>query len=469
MRTFNAVKLIAACLALLPAYGVPSGSAAPFQAGTAVIDMTPPVGYRMSGYFHERLSTGVKDPLLAKAIVFSQEETIAALVLCDIIAIAPEVSAECRRLIADQLGIPAANVSVAATHSHTGPLYWGALRNHFHETAVAREGSDPYETFDYPAFLVQQIVAAVDQAQQNLEAVRLSAGSGSEDRIAFNRRFLMKNGRAKTWIGLNHPEVVGVAGPIDPEVGLIRFDSASNGKPLASITCYALHLDTLGGTEYSADYPYYLQQALTKATNDQFVSLFGIGACGDINHVDTTSKERNKTDRIGRLLAESVAKALPDLQPVAVPSLAVAHAVVNVPKQEYSAEQIAQAKKEMVQVGDGKVPFPKRVEAYKITALQDYPGDLLPLEIHVFRLSSDVAIVTLPGEVFVDLGLQIKSSSPFKTTLVIELANDAPGYIPTSKAFVEGGYEVINSRIAPGGGEVMAKAAIGLLREVHGE
>lgn len=58
-------------------------------------------------------------------------------------------------------------------------------------------------------------------------------------------------------------------------------------------------------------------------------------------------------------------------------------------------------------------------------------------------------------------------ASPFETTLVIALANDAPGYIPTKKAFVEGGYETINSRISPGGGEQMTEAAIGLLGELQ--
>ena len=78
-----------------------------------------------------------------------------------------------------------------------------------------------------------------------------------------------------------------------------------------------------------------------------------------------------------------------------------------------------------------------------------------------------MAIVTLPGEVFVEFGLQIKLNSPFKTTIVVELANDAPGYIPTKKAFVEGGYETINSRVAPGGGEQMVEAAISLLNELQ--
>ena len=88
------------------------------------------------------------------------------------------------------------------------------------------------------------------------------------------------------------------------------------------------------------------------------------------------------------------------------------------------------------------------------------------LEVQVFRLSRDVAVVGLPGEVFVDLGLAIKKASPFEHTLVIELCQDAPGYIPTKKAFAEGSYETVNSRIAPGGGEKMAEAAIRLLKEL---
>jgi len=77
-----------------------------------------------------------------------------------------------------------------------------------------------------------------------------------------------------------------------------------------------------------------------------------------------------------------------------------------------------------------------------------------------------VTLVGLPGEVFVDLGLAIKQASPFATTLVIELCQDAPGHIPTEKAFTEGSYETVNSRIAPGGGEKMTQTAIRLLKEL---
>ena len=74
----------------------------------------------------------------------------------------------------------------------------------------------------------------------------------------------------------------------------------------------------------------------------------------------------------------------------------------------------------------------------------------------------------LPGEIFVELGLAIKRRSPFKTTIVIELCNDAPGYLPTRKAFVEGSYETVNSRIESGGGEALVEAAVELLEALKG-
>ena len=91
------------------------------------------------------------------------------------------------------------------------------------------------------------------------------------------------------------------------------------------------------------------------------------------------------------------------------------------------------------------------------------------MEVQVFRVADDVAIVGLPGEVFVELGMAIKRASPFKHTIVIELCNDAPGYVPTLKAFGEGSYETVNSRVLPGGGEILVDEAIRLLREIRGD
>ena len=64
---FLLIGCVASCL-LLP---TPVG-AEELKAGVAVADITPPKGYRMSGYFNERLNTGTHDALYAKVLYFGQ-------------------------------------------------------------------------------------------------------------------------------------------------------------------------------------------------------------------------------------------------------------------------------------------------------------------------------------------------------------------------------------------------------------
>jgi len=231
-----------------------------------------------------------------------------------------------------------------------------------------------------------------------------------------------------------------------------------------------LHLDTVGGTEYSADYPFYLERNLRQSLGNEFVSMFGNGTCGDINHVDVTNSVRQsgheESARIGTALAETVQQEIPSLKPVEFLKLAARSAIASVPIQQYAPDETAQAKKDMFKVGTPQLPFLDQVKATKIMQLQLRPVARLPLEVQVFRLSDDLAIVGLPGEVFVELGLAIKRGSPFARTLVVELCNDAPAYLPTKKAFAEGSYETVNSLIQPGGGEAMVETALKLLKEI---
>jgi sugar phosphate isomerase/epimerase len=417
---------------------------ADLAAGIAVADITPPAGYRMSGYFRERLSTGTSNPLNAKAIVLHQGRERAALVFCDIIGLSLDVSSHAREQASKKTGIPVENILIASTHTHTGPLYFGALRKHFHDLAVAKYGSDPREKVDYSSELVAKLVKVITQADAA-------------------RRFHMKNGSVRFNPGVLNPDIVRVAGPIDPDVGIVLFHKADGGSAAALIN-FALHLDTVGGAKYAADYPFYLEQSLREKYGDEFVLLFGTGTCGDINHIDVTKKERLKTDYIGKTLAETVKERIDSLKIVSEPALAVRREIVHAPLQSYGPEKVAWARENIKKVGTGELSFLKQVEAYKILAVEMRRGETIPLEVQVFRISRDVAVVGLSGEVFVDIGLAIKRASPFPATLVIELCQDAPGYIPTKKAFAEGSYETVNSRIAPGGGEMMLKAAGRLLR-----
>lgn len=450
-------------LGLIVALATTVSAAEPLRVGIAVRDITPPVGYRMSGYFYERPSTGTHDPLYAKAMVLEQDAQRAALVFCDLIGISRAVSDKARQAASERTKIPAANILIAATHSHTGPLYGGVLRQHFHDQAVAKYGRDPSEDLiNYPDWLANRLVDAITSAQADAQETALSFSTIEQTGLSFNRRFHMKDGTVRFNPGRKNPDIVRVAGPIDPT---LSFLTLMRGKAVvANLHVFALHLDTVGGTEYSADYPQYLA-----VPGSHIVSLFGAGTCGDINHIDVTKDDQPKgqamAQHIGDTLREAAGRAAEHAQSLDG-SLAVRSETVRVPLQQYSEKDIAKARANLTKVGGKELSFLEQVEACKIVALQARDKDHLPLDVQAFRLSHDVAIVGLPGEVFVELGLAIKDRSPFKHTMVIELCNDAPGYIPTKKAFAEGSYETVNSLVQPGGGEMLVEAALKLLAQL---
>jgi len=87
------------------------------------------------------------------------------------------------------------------------------------------------------------------------------------------------------------------------------------------------------------------------------------------------------------------------------------------------------------------------------------------MDVQVVRFDSETALVCLPCEIFVELGLAIKEASPFKNTIVQSICNDRPSYVPTKKAFTEGSYEVTNARVKSGAGEMLVETAINLLKQ----
>src|SRR5690242_1191072 len=106
-------------LLLLVSLSLPAQS---LQVGTAQVVITPPAGMPMAGYYSTRLLQGVHDDLFAKAMVLASGDQRVAIVACDLIGVPPAVVEEARALIQTATGIPAANVMISATHSHTGPL-----------------------------------------------------------------------------------------------------------------------------------------------------------------------------------------------------------------------------------------------------------------------------------------------------------------------------------------------------------
>jgi hypothetical protein len=138
---------------------------------------------------------------------------------------------------------------------------------------------------------------------------------------------------------------------------------------------------------------------------------------------------------------------------------------VDLPLPEVTAEDLAWAKTVRPDMGDTPnwSTFMDLVKAFKILDLEARAGRPVAAEVQVIALGDDIAWVGLPGEVFTELGLAIKTASPFRFTVVAELANDSIGYVPNLKAYDQGAYEVISSRVGPGSGEMLVDAAVRLL------
>jgi len=441
---------------------------ATLEAGVATSDITPQTPQRMSGYFSERISTGTHDPLFAKALYFRQGELEAAMIVCDLLGVSEEITARIREAVEAETGIPADHIAVAATHTHTGPLYYGVFRDLFHQAAVEEHGEDPYDPAPFVDYLVEQAAEAVGRAKKSAGPVSLRHGTAEQHGLSFNRRFYMRDGTVRFNPGKMNPDIVGTAGPVDPEIPLLMLRTSEERTP-ALIYTVALHLDTVGGTEFGGDYPAVVRRIVREQTR-HVDAVFGIAPCGDINHVDVSHGEPQKgheeAARIGETLAATILDALPTLADSSPPSLAVARTVVEAPRQEYDAAELEWARETLANVADPSIPFLEKVRARAVVDLETRYREHVPLEVQVIRLSSEVAIVFLPGEILIDLGLHLKNASPFETTLIITLANGAPGYIPSTIAFEEGSYETVNSRIQPGGGEALIEAARRLLYEL---
>lgn len=442
-------------------------AAAEFRVGVAQVDITPPEGAPMAGYYYNRAAEGAHDPLFATAMVIEREGVRFAIVTCDLLSMPAEIAKEARGRIARDPGIPASHVVVSATHTHTGPaLVAGQIRYNL-AGDMLRIGKE------YSEGLAARIHQAVAAAAASLQPARLYAARGREDSLTFNRRFWMKDGTVGWNPGKRNPNIVRTAGPIDGDVPILYAESPE-GRPIGVFVNYALHLDTVGGTRYSRDYPHTLARVLEAARGDGLVTLFTLGCAGNLNHTDVSTARRQSGNaeaaRIGSVLAAAVLKAMGGMQPVADMPIRVSSREVPLALAPFTEAELAEARPVAATFGTEKpAPFLDLVKATRIVSVAARNGEPIRAEVQVLSIGRDVAFVALPGEIFTELGLAIKLASPFAWTSIVTLANDSTGYIPDRKGHAQGAYEPVSSRVAPGSGERLVEAAtLALIEHAQG-
>ena len=408
--------------------------------GCCTSKITPELGVSMAGYFTERKSTAIHDDLYAKAMIFDDGTVSAGLLCCDLICIHKDDIARMREIISEKTGMKGENVMICATHTHTGP-----------RTRTFRMSEDDKVTPQWLKSLPEKAAQAAVEAMGNLEPCEIAGGISYEDRIAFNRRYRMKDGTVQTNPGHQNPNIIEPAGPIDPEVGVISFTRQDGGIKALYVN-YTCHLDNVGGAEISADYPGYLTRRIQERLADKPFVLYTNGACGDINHVDVRSPYSRKGHEHSRWMGETLAgdacEALKDMNPLSNEGIGVANKTIQLPmREDVSDKEIGEVEIQAIKVGD-------------------------------------IGFVSSPSEYFVEFQLDIKKRSPFKRTFVSELANGWVGYVPTKKAFEENmkhvpsdpmksfdhkGYEVrsaLSRGFLPGVGELIADTAVELLESL---
>ena len=430
------------------------------EIGVGQVDYTPEPGLPLLGnYRDDYAARGVHDPLEARALVFSDARgEKVALLSMDICMLDRENVRVIREFAAARTSIAPENILVAATHTHSGPA------------ALAKGMWPPAASHEVEAFL-QKAAEAIVAAEKNLTPGALALGRGSEDRLSFNRRLKCRDGLTHmNWEGLDPDFVLEPWGPIDPEV--LTLSITREGRTAAVLVNFGLHPAVLAGDNwlYSADYPGYLAEALQRLVGAGCTALFFNGCCGNVNHIDYRDPLQGRgyqmTQRIGYMLAVAAFRTLGGATPVRGERIGISRRQVKLQPLSVTEERRQWAEKTIAEARDN--PAPGRVdgqpdEYYARVALEMYERQHRQhtAEVMAIRLG-DAAIVGLPGELFCELGMEIKRRSPTPGTLVFELANDAMGYFPTPEAFEQGGYEPTpgTTYYTPEAGRTLAAAAL---------
>jgi hypothetical protein len=202
------------------------------------------------------------------------------------------------------------------------------------------------------------------------------------------------------------------------------------------------------------------------------ITVFANGTCGNINHVNVDwsnpQKGHTETARLGTVLAGNIFKAYTRLQPIESRGLHTESEIVHLALPDLKPGDVEAAREVVSRIGTRTPPkFLEQVNAFKVLDVAAREGRAQEVEVQVIALGDEIAWVSLPGEIFVELGLELKKRSPFRHTMIAELANGAIGYIPNEKAYDEGNYEPMSARCAKGSGEKLVETALRLLQKMR--
>lgn len=442
------------------------------KAGFKRVDITPAIGISMGSNFRDQTaSRGAHDSLNADIMYFEEGREKIALIDVDWCEAPFWIMQPVKAEIAAKSGIDYSRICLTMTHTHSGPDTYG----YFCKDGIL-ESTKAY-MMQSAATIAEGLRTAVATAQD----VLMGVGKGYEDEISFNRRVFAKNGVLyNNWEIHSNPllkveDLDRPEGPIDPDVYVVKFATLA-GETKAIMVNFALHPVTLEMLDwlFSKDFIWKLEEDLRKEYGEDVLIYFANGAEGNINHIDMWNKGQNvrawsEAERIGLKLAHDVKAVMQGIEVKAPKSLKALFKTIPLPVRAITREEIENAKRICAASGnnipewvDGVPPEWSAQSLLKVVARGRRTEDA---ELFVIRLG-DIVIATIPGEIFVEYGLDLKRRSPCRNTIVVAVANHCLGYIPTAAALKNGGMETQThefSLLAPEAGDMIVAELLAMI------
>lgn len=427
--------------------------AAGLRAGAAAVDISPevfPIELRSGKSNH------VHDPLHVRAVAFQNGAGRAVIALIDDIGVGREMSDEAKAAVAARTGWKPEEMLVSATHTHSAPKGGDTSPGRIAYEKRRRDG----------------VVEALTRAIESLEPAEVGFGSAEEATEVFNRRWHLKPGTMTPnplggfdQVRTNAPRdaLLKPAGPVDPELCVVDVRGRKGRRPLGLIANWALHyvggiptvteadgrVSGMASADYFGEFARVMPYRLGGRPPEGFVAFMTNGAAGDINNIDfaQTRPPRAPFEQV-RLVAAKAAdtawRAVKGIESYdADPVVAMRQRLVTlnyrVPSRaevEKAVQLLALPRREQAAIHERTASVARNTVAYGGT---EHPGTEEVI-VQAIRIGEQ-AIVSMPFEVLVEIGLEIKAKSPFPHTFLIELANGGYGYLPPPHQIELGGYE----------------------------
>ncbi len=426
-----------------------------FRAGAGMVDVTP--DRALPNYNWTPVGPDPEAcPLRCHAVAFDDGQTWGALVSCDTTFIDRPLMLAIRDACERATGIPAANVTVAATHTHVAPAICFSF--------LAGAPPDPM----YRDFFVSSAVQAVAEAWENRKPARLVAGTCPAPGHEFNRRLLRPDGSAVISGTATADPAFPAAGPVDPDMPFLALEDLAD-KPIAIVVNHACHNNCVSGG-CSGDLGGRIGDAIREALGVEIPTPFLEAPCGDViwRPPEGIDIERDALAwQIGRDAAERLVPAYREGQRRAVEGVQILREVIEIPDRPW--EESTFCRDDCRGGTESARAFARKRYDPEEAAVKARGDTMCPVEIQGIAFGG-TAVVTNPAELFVAFGIEIRERSPFDVTLVSELTNGYCGYVPTEKAFEEKGYEthrtLYTSRLAKDGGRKITEASVAMLERL---